>query len=228
MPENHTNWTDQLSLYLDGELGPAARAELETHLASCVACRSVLEDLRSIVAQAPNYGGTAPDSDLWPAIRSAIDAGREVKFVPRQQSAARLFTLPQLIAASIAFAVIAGGAVYWTVGRPAPTPPPVVVQAPVSSGPTGLPVSARAGAAFDLAVSELEQVLKQGRDQLDPKTLKIIQDNLSVIDRAIAEARAAIAADPANSYLSEQVAANMHRKLEILRSAANAIAARET
>jgi hypothetical protein len=103
-----------------------------------------------------------------------------------------------------------------------------VVQAPVSSGPTGLPVSARAGAAFDLAVSELEQVLKQGRDQLDPKTLKIIQDNLSVIDRAIAEARAAIAADPANSYLSEQVAANMHRKLEILRSAANAIAARET
>jgi hypothetical protein len=91
-----------------------------------------------------------------------------------------------------------------------------------------LPVSARAGAAFDLAVGELEQVLAQGRSRLEPKTLKIIEDNLRVIDRAIAEARAAIAADPANGYLSGQVAANMHRKLEILRSAANAIAAAES
>jgi hypothetical protein len=125
--------------------------------------------------------------------------------------------------------MVTSGAVYYTVGREAPPPAPVMVQQPpIAPGPTGLPVSARAGAAFDLAVGELEQVLAQGRSRLEPKTLKIIEDNLRVIDRAIAEARAAIAADPANGYLSGQVAANMHRKLEILRSAANAIAAAES
>jgi hypothetical protein len=90
-----------------------------------------------------------------------------------------------------------------------------------------MPVSARAGQAFDQAVGELEQVLAQGRNRLEPRTLQIIEENLRVIDRAIAEARAAIAADPANAYLSGQVAANMHRKLEILRRAATAIAVAE-
>ena len=117
---------------------------------------------------------------------------------------------------------------YLTTGRSQPVSTQVVVeQPPVLRGPTGLPVSARAGAAFDQAVGELEQVLAQGRNRLEPRTLQIIEENLRVIDRAIAEARAAIAADPANGYLSGQVAANMHRKLEILRRAATAIAVAE-
>lgn len=224
----HTQWTDQLSGYLDGELPPAARASLEAHLAECGSCRAVLQDLRVIVHAAPVYQGADPDRDLWPDIARAIDAGREVKLQPRRSPVPRMFSLQQLIAASVAFAMITGGAVYLTVGRPAPVPPPVVIeQPPEVRGPTGLAVSARAGAAFDQAVGELEQVLAQGKSRLEPRTLQIIEENLRLIDRAIAEARSAIAADPANGYLSGQVAANMHRKLEILRSAATAIAVAE-
>jgi anti-sigma factor RsiW len=223
----HTQWTDQLSAYLDGELPSESRAALEAHLAECVACRSVMQDLKLIVAAAPEYQGAAPPRDGWAGVARGIDARRTASLEPRR-AAERMFSLQQLIAASIAFAMITGAAVYLTVGRQAPPPPEVVVQPPpIVRSPTGLPVSARAGVAFDQAVGELEQVLAQGRSRLDPKTLKVIEDNLRLIDRAIAEARAAIAADPANGYLSGQVAANMHRKLEILRRAATAIAAAE-
>jgi len=46
------------------------------------------------------------------------------------------------------------------------------------------------------------------------------------IDDAILEARNAIQRDPANAYLSRQIAANMRRKLNLLRTATQAIAAR--
>ena len=64
---------------------------------------------------------------------------------------------------------------------------------------------ARAGEVYDAAVGDLERVLAEGKDQLDPKTLKVIEDNLRIIDRAIAEARSAIASDPANAYLRSQL-----------------------
>jgi hypothetical protein len=81
----------------------------------------------------------------------------------------------------------------------------------------------RAGEVYDAAVGDLERVLAEGKDQLEPRTLKVIEENLRIIDRAIAEARSAIAADPANAYLRSQVAANMRRKLDILRQATDVI-----
>lgn len=228
MTTNHSRWTDQLSAYLDGELPAEQRAALEEHLGSCVACRSVLEDFQAIVAAAPQYAGREPEQDLWPGIRGEIEAGREVTLAPRRRTLPRMFTLPQMLAASIAFALVSSGAVYF-LSRPEQV---VVNPAPLAAVPStsgSIPVSIRAGAVYDRAVSDLERVLAEGRNRLDPRTLKVIEDNLGVIDRALAEARAAIAADPAaNSYLSAQVVANMHRKLELLRLAANAIAAAES
>ena len=56
--------------------------------------------------------------------------------------------------------------------------------------------------------------------------MRVIEESLQKIDVAIAEARVAIQHDPANAYLSRQIAANMRRKLNLLRVATNAIAAR--
>jgi len=230
----HPEYSEQLSAYLDGELAPAARAALEAHLEGCAGCRAVLDDLRAIVAAAPAYEGTLPDRDLWPAIQAGIDARREVTFTPRATPAPRrLFTLRELVAASVAFAAVVGGVVYAAVSmRTLPAPVPVAVEAPrppmVTSARALPAVSERAGVVFDQAVGDLERVLAEGRDKLEPRTLKVIEDNLRIIDRALAEARAAIAADPANAYLTAQVAANMRRKLELLRRAAGAIAAAES
>lgn len=223
----HDEIVNQLSAYLDGELTGEARARVDAHVAACAECRVVLDDLKAIVVTAPYYEGAAPRRDLWAGIQQGIRETKELPF------ARRLFSLPQLIAASLAFAAITGGSVYFALKqpgagseqlspfalRPSASPSPSPETANVSNA------TARVGEVYDQAVGDLERVLAEGRDQLDARTLKVIEDNLRIIDRAIAEARSAIAADPANGYLRGQVAANMRRKLDILRQATDVIRA---
>ena len=77
-----------------------------------------------------------------------------------------------------------------------------------------------ADAQYDAAVSDLEKALKQGRGRLDSSTIAIVEQNLQIIDRAIDQAREALAADPANTYLSGHLVEARRRKLDLLRRAA--------
>ena len=74
-------------------------------------------------------------------------------------------------------------------------------------------------AGYDAAVAELEDALASGRGRLDPRTLRVVEQNLRVIDRALDEARRAVAADPGNTWLRSHLAATMKRKVDLLRSA---------
>lgn len=231
----HDEIINQLSAYLDGELPAEERARIDAHVASCAPCRAVLDDLRAIVVTAPYYEGQAPSRDLWAGIAQGIQAEKEVPLHGRRAAGdGRRFSLGQLIAASLAFAAIAGGSVYVALKQPAASVqlPETVAQDPSPvdrrPSPSVSNASVRAGEVYDAAVGDLERVLAEGRNQLEPKTLKIIEDNLRIIDRAIAEARSAIAADPANGYLRGQVAANMRRKLDILRQATDVIRSAES
>jgi hypothetical protein len=47
--------------------------------------------------------------------------------------------------------------------------------------------------------------------------VRVVRQNLAVIDRAIAEARAALQNDPANTYPNLHLADTMRRKVELLR-----------
>jgi hypothetical protein len=74
-------------------------------------------------------------------------------------------------------------------------------------------------------VADLERAIAQpGR--LDTATVRVIERNLRIIDRAIRSAQSALAADPRNSYLNLHLAQEMRRKLELLRQAAALAGAR--
>jgi hypothetical protein len=75
-------------------------------------------------------------------------------------------------------------------------------------------------------VADLERVLEQGRGTLDTTTVRVIERNLALIDRAITDARRALAADPGNTYLNAHLARTMRRKIDLLRQAATIVAAR--
>jgi hypothetical protein len=62
--------------------------------------------------------------------------------------------------------------------------------------------------------------VKKGRGQLDENTIAIVEHNLQIIDQAIAQARQALASDPANTYLSSHLVEARRRKLDLLRRAA--------
>jgi len=80
-------------------------------------------------------------------------------------------------------------------------------------------VARRPRAHLDAAVSDLEKILRDERDRLDPRTVMVIERNLETIDNAIRQARAALDHDPANTYLNSHLADARRRKLELLRRA---------
>jgi len=74
---------------------------------------------------------------------------------------------------------------------------------------------------YDAAVVDLERALQNGRGRLDPATVNVVEDNLTIIDQAVDDARRALAQDPANGYLSGYLVETQRRKLDLLRHAAS-------
>jgi anti-sigma factor RsiW len=223
-------WTDRLSDYIDGELPAEQRTALENHLRHCVACGAALADLKRIVRRAQALDDRLPERDLWPGIAARIGvpaaAATEATETRLAGRAPRrwAFSLPQLAAASIALMALSGAAA-WLL-HPAAT---AVVLTPQPVPSVGVPVAAGparpAERSYDVAVAELQQVLTQNRGRLDTTTVRVIEQNLATIDRAIAQAQRAVAADSANMYLNSHLAETMRRKLELLRQAAALVSA---
>jgi hypothetical protein len=159
---------------------------------------------------------TAPATDLWPGI--------EARLAPRS-GAPRVvsFTVPQLaMAATLLMAVSAG--VSWLALGPRPesarTEPAIrAIVEPLESVRPDVQRATFADAQYDAAVADLEQILREESQRLDPQTVMVIERNLRAIDEAIRESRAALDADPANTYLNSHLADARRRKLELLRRA---------
>jgi Putative zinc-finger len=232
----HEEYTDQLSDYLDGELDNRDTAALEAHLRECSACTAVLNDLKRVVARAQTLEPRPPQADLWAGIaarteRIAQDPSTMLGATLSLANGQRRFSLSitQLAAAA---AVLMAVSSTLAVKLLAPDVlPPVTVTAPqaFTAAPPPAPdpnayVSVTpvsfADAQYDAAVLDLEKALKAGRGQLDKSTIDIVEHNLQIIDQAIAQARDALAGDPANSYLSSHLVEARRRKLDLLRRAA--------
>lgn len=210
----HQIWIDQLSDYLDGELAPDARAAVEAHVAQCTECARTLGELRRVVRRATALDDQRPATDLWPGIAERIGASVPPPLPADTPGVRPLFrrrvtlTVPQLMAAGLAALLVAGGGIFY--GRADPTRdtevtvPPVVVTAAMST-------------KYDSAVADLARVLEAERQRLDPKTVQAIEQSLAVIDRAIAQARQALRADPESEYLRRHLEQTTQQKLTLLR-----------
>jgi anti-sigma factor RsiW len=75
-------------------------------------------------------------------------------------------------------------------------------------------------ADYDREIARLNALLENRRNQLDPATVAIIERNLQLIDAAIAEAKQAIARDPASRFLIESLNQSLQMKVELMRTAA--------
>ncbi|MBI3401034.1 MAG: zf-HC2 domain-containing protein [Acidobacteria bacterium] len=242
----HEEWTDQLSEYLDDELDAAGREAVEQHLRGCADCRAVLNDLKRVVAQAQTIPPSPLQADLWDGVAAGIqgtgrkgagvDAAHPSTPVPFRRRFT--FTVPQLAAAAVVLMAVSAG-IAWQIadrsaqraqstvaaggtrtdnGADVTTAPVVALERDTPAGASIVQV-AYADAQYDAAVADLEKALKQGRGRLDASTIAIVEHNLQIIDQAIAQAREALSADPANSYLSGHLVEARRRKLDLLRRA---------
>jgi anti-sigma factor RsiW len=218
-------WTNRLSEYIDGELDAAEREALETHLATCGQCYATLADLREVVAHAKSLVDREPANDLWAGIRAGMTQSRDAGAVAVRPLRRRLsFSVPQLLAASIALVIASGGGA-WMALRPQRTTaaPDATVSSIQRTRVT--PVATWTGPT-DAAIAELQATLAQNEQRMDTSTVRIVRQNLAIIDRAIADAWVALQKDPGNSYLNLHLADTMRRKVELLRRVNEMAAAR--
>lgn len=91
-------------------------------------------------------------------------------------------------------------------------------ERPVASAPARTNEAEQSEYARDVA--QLRAIVSERRTELDTATLAVLEKNLELIDRAIAESRAALQADPASDFLADQLARAMTKKVAILRTVA--------
>ena len=225
-------FTALLSEFLDDEdVSPAERAGIAAHLEGCAECRATLAQLRDVAAHARTLADNTPEADLWPGIAARIQGGESVPrpLAPVRETVRRYsFTVPQLIAASLALMLLSGGSVWLArLGGPGTDFEPISAQdtSPPRAGTTS-PITPAAAAASDATIADLERTLAQGRSRLAPETVQVLESNLREIDLAIEQCRAALAGDPGSIYLNSHLANAQRRKLALLRRAAALVAER--
>lgn len=93
-------------------------------------------------------------------------------------------------------------------------------SAPVPGSVAAQLAVATLAADYDREIAQLQKLVDERRNQMDPVTVAVIEKNLTVIDAAIAESKKAIARDPASRFLIESLNASLESKVELLRIAA--------
>jgi len=188
----------KLDEYVDGALGVAERAAVEAHLVGCAACRETVAQLRALVAGAHGLPqAIEPARDLWAPI--------ERRIVQRATwNLQRLWWRGALAAAAVL--VIALG-LYRLL------PSSTTLYRPGQGW-------AAVQADLDRTTSDLGRIVAAERERLRPETVALLERNLTIIDAAIAESRAALARDPASVELRGLFAAAARQKVELLRWAA--------
>lgn len=187
-------------------------------------------DQDDILAQAVGqWRDELPSRDLWSGVAARMASTQlPASSTPATALATeRFFTFSPAalaLAASLLIAVTSG--LTWLAARQ-PAGTTVTSNGPVIQA-YGLPDDSTNGqivqanfadAQFNAAVTDLEQILRDERERLDPRTVRVIERNLQAIDDAIQEARMALNSDPANPYLSSHLADARRRKLDLLRYA---------
>jgi putative zinc finger protein len=241
---------ERLAAYIENDLSAAERAEAEQHLAECAQCAEALVELRAIAAQAAQLPLLAPSRDLWSGIESRISkpltllpgAATPARRAPRRQwqyaiAAGLLVAVTAgttyMITARSSARVATGPVVASTTTQNHDAMTPAAAAAAPSLSPSLSPASVpatvtnvsrkkemNATRVYDREISLLDSLVHTRRESLDPKTVQVIEQNLKIIDRAIAESRAALAKDPRSPLLANQLDNVLGSKVELLRTIA--------
>jgi anti-sigma factor RsiW len=208
--------------YVDAALDPAERADVERHLAGCIECRALVDDLREVRRQTAALQPMEPPSRVWTRIDRAL----------RQNPRSARPMWQWLPVAALLVIGTAVGVRYVTSARPA-APAPAVAAPSANGGGAAAPGSNDSAGSRELAksveddllqaeqhyqraITGLEQIANADKGALDPHTAATLQKNLSVIDQAINESRAALKAQPTSEPAQQSLLDSFKTKIALL------------
>jgi len=213
------HYRDAIQEMADGTLGPIRRAELQTHLDHCEACRALAADLRKIREAAAALDHPAPPAHVWMQIAGRLrQEGRVTSPTPRARQYALL-----ALAAGLLLSV---GASLWVLfPRDHSSTSPVQAQGPADAGGNAERGTTVQSITDDLriaeqhyqsAITKLEQAAQTDDGPIDPQTAAVLQKNLVVIDQAIAESRTALQTEPQSRPARDSLFDALRRKVTLL------------
>jgi hypothetical protein len=145
-----------------------------------------------------------PPPHVWPRIRRAVDRQ------PRIEVHRRVMPWQSLAAAAVVALAVAAS--WRLVQNPADEPAPAGTTASVDSE------LSLAEQHYQNAIVGLEQLARNEQASLDPQTAAVLQQNLSIVDRAISESRSALAERPQNDVVQQTLFESFEAKIALLES----------
>ncbi len=205
-------YKDWLGDYVDGTLGDSERRLLETHLAACEPCRTMVEDLGRVKEAARALPRLIPPESAWRRIEVSLRA-QEPKSFPR---GLRLSSPALAMAASALILIGTAGLFMWWSSFTSSTEdadPSELANYVVNE-------LELAETHYVNAITGLEQIVQKEKQEptLDPQLMAILNDNLELIELAIGESRAAAQEDPESIVARESLLGALRNKLTLLQN----------
>ena len=218
--------TDVLVDLVDGRLDGAEQRAVERHLDACAQCRALVEDLRSIRAAAFMLDRHEPKPATWASLQAAIAAEPAPKARLLDMGRARRGTgevgrnWPVWLGAAAALILATVIGLMPLMNRePLPHDDSGAAAAAAEAEVTVESVTAEFEAAekhYQKAIDDLQTIANKDTGELDPQVAAVLQKNLTVIDQAITESRAALRSQPASSNAQSGLFDALRTKVALL------------
>ena len=204
-----------LSDLVDEALDQAARVRAEEHLSTCDVCFTRLQRMRVLVTQAATLpGAMATPPHEWERVRARLHT-RASGVAPASPWWMRRSAL---LAAGLALVIASSGVTALIMAGDSDN---AAEQNTFSATAPGfLPRLAALEDEYVTVTRDLERQLAERKHTLAPETVAAVERSLRTIDDAIAEARDALARDPASETLARLLVSSHGQKVELLRHAA--------
>ena len=209
--------TQHLTFDEISDLAEREGGDVPAHVRECAPCRDEIARVRVLLASAHALPrNEMPPAEVWQGVRARMRATpRPAKSSP-SPLASRRWWHNGWLASAAALVLIAGTATFT-----------VLMSNGRATRAKALPVTTAPAAQALLAVDknyvstirDLRATLEAQRPTLAPATIQVVERSLAVIDAAIAEARTALAADPANQALIDILASHYERQVDLLQRA---------
>ena len=208
--------------FVDGAIADEAARPLQGHLATCASCAALEADLRAIRAAARALPPQPPAPHVWAAIAAAVESER-----PGHVGGLASWRRAWQPLAAAAMAVVVTGTLAM-VGtwleplRQVPADGAATTVADASAGAAGrtgdtaVDAVRHAEGEYIQAISGLEAITSTGADTLDPETADVLKANLTVIDQAIGESRAALKTEPESQLAIASLFEALRSKVALL------------
>lgn len=207
---------------VDGRLGGAEQRNAERHLEGCANCRALVEDLRTVRAAAFMLDRHEPKADTWAKLQAAIaneprPTGRVLDMGRRRAAGGAMVWLGA--AAALLLATLIGLMPLLNRSPQTPNGGEGNATQQAEQPATVESITAEFEAAekhYQKAIDDLQTIANKDTGELDPNVAAVLQKNLSVIDQAISESRAALKSQPSSANAQNGLFDALRTKVALL------------